>query len=191
MLRLLCGRIAVRTVQRNGVSVGSEFYSNADGALLPYYKKKVIVIRDPEDLFEMVVLNIDTKQYICKVQRKSMSPFSKISEEDIKTTKREIRTLRTYTNSFKPRTISHGELMALIAKKHLLRNNFAEDYEKRQAEISSDPISNPIIDAVAVAAKDNRSVTVKPTEPVKEETQGEEDENFFAAYYNSNKEDMA
>ena len=120
-----------------------------------------------------------------------MSPFSKISEEDIKTTKREIRTLRTYTNSFKPRTISHGELMALIAKKHLLRNNFAEDYEKRQAEISSDPISNPIIDAVAVAAKDNRSVTVKPTEPVKEETQGEEDENFFAAYYNSNKEDMA
>ncbi len=191
VLRLLCGRIAVRTVQRNGVSVGSEFYSNADGALLPYYKKKVIVIRDPEDLFEMVVLNIDTKQYICKVQRKSMSPFSKISEEDIKTTKREIRTLRTYTNSFKPRTISHSELMALIAKKHLLRNNFAEDYEKRQAEISSDPISNPIIDAVAVAAKDNRSVTVKPTEPVKEETQGEEDENFFAAYYNSNKEDMA
>lgn len=192
VIKLLCGRIAVRTVQRNGVSFDSTFYNNADGALLPYYKQKVIVIRDPEDLFEMIVLDKDTKQYICKVQRKELSAFSKITEEDIKTTKREIRTLRTYTNSFKPRALSHSELMALIAKKHLLERDFAEEYKQRQSEIGSDLISNPVIDAVTAATKDNRTAkTTQATNVIAEAPVDEDNENFFAKYYNSNKEDIS
>lgn len=186
VLQLLCGRIEVRTVQRNGVSFDSEFYSNADGALLPYYKQKVIVIRDPENLSEMIVLDKDSKKYIYKVQRKSLSMFSNITEEDIKTTKREIRTLKGYTKGYKPRAISHSELMSLVAKKHLLERDFAEEYSNRQAQIDADIISNPVVDSVTVAAKDiNKSTRHNATINVSAEV--DDNEDFFAAYYTSNK----
>ncbi len=189
VLLLLCGRIAVRTVRRNGVSFDGEFYSNDDGALLDYFKQKVIVIRDPENMFEMVVLEKETKKYICRVHRKGVIPFGNITEEAIKSVKRDIKNAKRHAISAGPdRKLSKSELMSLLSKKHLIERDFAEEYNNRQAEIDVDIISNPVVDSVTVAAKDINKVSPS-NKAINVTAEVDDTEDFFAAYYTSNKEE--
>ncbi|MDE6834326.1 MAG: Mu transposase C-terminal domain-containing protein [Ruminococcus sp.] len=49
-LRLLFGKTVERTVQKNGISMYNNTFTNHDGKLIPYYDRKVMVTYDPDDL---------------------------------------------------------------------------------------------------------------------------------------------
>lgn len=183
ILHLLCGRFEERTVQRNGVRLINNFYYNDSGALLPYYNKKVVVVYDPEDLSEMMILDKETKRFICKVRPKALTTFRHATEEDIKTVKREQRNVYDYVNGYKPHRMADSEIMSLVAKKQLLERDFEEKLHSRQSEIDINLVETPFIEAVSNAALENLG---------KAEVQDNEDnEDFFLSYYNNNKEDMA
>lgn len=182
VLSKLCGRFEERTVQRNGVNLLNNFYYNDSGALLPYFGKRVIVNYDPEDLSEMLILDKETKRFICRVRPKAITPFRHATEEDIKTVKREQRKVYDYVNGYKPHRKSNSEIMSLVAKKQLLERNFEEQSQDGKDEIETEIIETPIIEAVNNAVEKS----------VKAEAHiDEDDEDFFLTYYNDNKEDFA
>lgn len=183
VLSRLCGRFEERTVQRNGVNLLHNFYYNDSGALLPYFGKRVIVNYDPEDLSEMLILDKETKRFICRVRPKAITPFRHATEEDIKTVKREQRNVYDYVNGFKPHRTTNSEIMSLVAKKQLLERNFEEQSQDGNEEIETEIIETPIIEAVSDAAAEK---SVKAEARV-----DEDDEDFFLTYYNDNKEDFA
>lgn len=49
-LRLLFGKTVERTVQKNGIAMYNNTFTNHDGKLIPYYDRKVLVTYDPDDL---------------------------------------------------------------------------------------------------------------------------------------------
>lgn len=182
VLSRLCGRFEERTVQRNGVNLLHNFYYNDSGALLPYFGKRVIVNYDPEDLSEMLILDKETKRFICRVRPKAITPFRHATEEDIKTVKREQRNVYDYVNGYKPHRTTNSEIMSLVAKKQLLERNFEEQSQDGKDEIETEIIGTPIIEAVNNAVEKS----VKAEAHV-----DEDDEDFFLTYYNDNKEDFA
>ncbi len=183
VLSRLCGRFEERTVQRNGVNLLHNFYYNDSGALLPYFGKRVIVNYDPEDLSEMLILDKETKRFICRVRPKAITPFRHATEEDIKTVKREQRNVYDYVNGFKPHRTTNSEILFLVAKKQLLERNFEEQSQDGKDEIETEIIETPIIEAVSDAVAEK---SVKAEARV-----DEDDEDFFLTYYNDNKDDFA
>lgn len=183
ILNLLCGRFEERTVHRNGVNLLNNFYYNDSEALLPFYGKRVIVNYDPEDLSEMLILDKETKKFICRVRPKAITPFRHATEEDIKTVKREQRNVYDYVNGFKPHRTTNPEIMSLVAKKQLFERNFEEKFQDEQSEPITDIIETPIIEAVSSAAAENSGKA--------EAHFDENNEDFFLTYYENNKEDMA
>ncbi len=77
-LRILCGNIAERTVQKNGISLLNNFYYN--DTLLRYVGQKVVALYDPANIDEMAIFDTD-HNFICKAAAKLISPFRHTTEE--------------------------------------------------------------------------------------------------------------
>ena len=59
-------------------------FTEYDGKLLRYFKKKVTIVYDPEDMSSLTVLEHESKRFICYIQPKELTPFGAANEEDFR-----------------------------------------------------------------------------------------------------------
>ncbi|MDE7363907.1 MAG: Mu transposase C-terminal domain-containing protein, partial [Ruminococcus sp.] len=101
-LRLLFGKTVERTVQKNGISMYSNTFTNNDGKLIPYYDRKVMVTYDPDDLETVYIFDTDYN-YICSASAKLKTPFRSCNEEDYIRAGKEKRAVRQFVKKYKPK----------------------------------------------------------------------------------------
>lgn len=101
-LRLLFGKTVERTVQKNGIAMHNNTFTNSDGKLIPYYSKKVMVIYDPDDLETVYIFDTEYN-YICSASAKLKTPFRSCNEEDYIRAGKERRAVRQFTKKYKPK----------------------------------------------------------------------------------------
>lgn len=188
VLRLLCGRFITRTVGRNGIRMNNTTFTEYEGKLLPYYKKKVTVVYDPEDMSSLTVLEHESKRFICNIQPKVLTPFGAANEEDFRRAAKQRKKALDYVNGAKPRRLAEHQTFSIISKNKLLEKNFEEEYSKRVEEIPSDSIETPLI------KQTEKSVSAAHEKVNKGNTAADETEDVCLSlyeYYKKNKEDMA
>lgn len=188
VLRLLCGRFITRTVGRNGICLNNTTFTEYDGKLLRYYKKKVTVVYDPEDMSSLTVLEHESKRFICNIQPKVLTPFGAANEEDFRRAAKQRKNALDYVNGAKPRRMAEHQTFSIISKNKLLEKNFEEEYSKRNEEISSDSIKTPLIEQT------EKSVSAARQKADKSNTAVDETEDVCLSlyeYFKKNKEDMA
>ena len=100
-LRLLFGKTVERTVQKNGIAMYNNTFTNNDGKLIPYYDRKVMVTYDPDDLETVYIFDTDYN-YICSASAKLKTPFRSCNEEDYIRAGKEKRAVRQFTKKYKP-----------------------------------------------------------------------------------------
>lgn len=100
-LRLLFGKTVERTVQKNGIAMYNNTFTNNDGKLIPYYDRKVMVTYDPDDLETVYIFDMDYN-YICSASAKLKTPFRNCNEEDYIRAGKEKRAVRQFTKKYKP-----------------------------------------------------------------------------------------
>lgn len=71
---LLFGKTVERTMQKNGIAMYNNTFTNHDGKLIPYYDRKVMVTYDLDDLETVYIFDIDYN-YICSTFAKLKMPF--------------------------------------------------------------------------------------------------------------------
>lgn len=98
-LRLLFGRTAVRTVQKNGIQIMERFYSN--DALASYFGQKVTVIYDPRNIDEMNVFTMDMEA-ICIATAQAITPFRSTTMEDMREAKRQQKAINRAMRDYRP-----------------------------------------------------------------------------------------
>lgn len=101
-LRLLFGKTVERTVQKNGISMYNNTFTNNDGKLIPYYDRKVLVTYDPDDLETVYIFDTDYN-YICSASAKLKTPFKSCNEEDYIRAGKEKRAVRQFAKKYKPK----------------------------------------------------------------------------------------
>lgn len=186
VLRLLCGRFITRTVGRNGIRMNNTTFTEYDGKLLPYYKKKVTVVYDPDDMMNLTVLEYESKKFICNIQPKILTPFGAANEEDFRRAAKQRKNVLDYVNGARPRRMAEHQTFSIISKNKLLEKNFEEEYRKSVDGIASDSIDTPIIEqAEKSVAKAHKGAKGK-TEPIEEDVC-----QSIYEYYKKNKEEMA
>lgn len=186
VLRLLCGRFVTRTVGRNGIRMNNTTFTEYDGKLLPYYKKKVTVVYDPDDMMSLTVLEYESKKFICNIQPKILTPFGAANEEDFRRAAKQRKNVLDYVNGARPRRMAEHQTFSIISKNKLLEKNFEEEYRKSVDGIASDIIDTPIIEqAEKSVAKAHKGAKGK-TEPIEEDVC-----QSIYEYYKKNKEEMA
>lgn len=99
-LTLLCGMFDTRTVHKNGVTFRYRDYW--DKALLPHFKKKVIINYDPEN---MDVLNVfdESMRAVCVAEAKVRTPFRNTTESDYKKAMKQKKQARQLVERHKPK----------------------------------------------------------------------------------------
>lgn len=188
VLHRLCGRFITRTVGRNGIRMNNTTFTEYDGKLLPYYKKKVTVVYDPEDMSSLTVLEHESKRFICNIQPKVLTPFGAANEEDFRRAAKQRKKALDYVNGAKPRRLAEHQTFSIISKNKLLEKNFEEEYSKRSEEITSESIETPLI------KQTEKSVSAAREKVNKGNTAADETEDVCLSlyeYYKKNKEDMA
>ncbi len=113
-LKMLCGTFEERTVQRNGVQVMQRYYE-AEG-LLPYYKKKVIVNYDHDNIDELNIFDMDMR-FICTASARIKTPFRNTTEEDYKKAQKERKRIKKLVEEAKP--VHDLDTIQLIARSQL------------------------------------------------------------------------
>ena len=101
-LRLLFGKTVERTVQKNGIAMYNNTFTNNDGKLIPYYDRKVMVTYDPDDLETVYIFDTDYN-YICSASAKLKTPFRSCNEEDYIRAGKEKRAVRQFAKKYKPK----------------------------------------------------------------------------------------
>lgn len=101
-LRLLFGKTVERTVQKNGIAMYNNTFTNNDGKLIPYYDRKVLVTYDPDDLETVYIFDTDYN-YICSASAKLKTPFRSCNEEDYIRAGKEKRAVRQFAKKYKPK----------------------------------------------------------------------------------------
>lgn len=101
-LRLLFGKTVERTVQKNGIAMYNNTFTNHDGKLIPYYDRKVMVTYDPDDLETVYIFDTDYN-YICSASAKLKTPFRSCNEEDYIRAGKEKRAVRQFAKKYKPK----------------------------------------------------------------------------------------
>lgn len=188
VLRLLCGRFITRTVGRNGIRMNNTTFTEYEGLLLPYYKKRVTVVYDPEDMSSLTVLDVESRKFICNIQPKVLTPFGAANEEDFRRAAKQRKKVLDYVNGAKPRRMAEHQTFSIISKNKLLEKNFEDEYNKRVEEISSDNMETPLI------KQTEKSVSVARKKADKGNTAADETEDVCLSlyeYFKKNKEDMA
>lgn len=134
-LRLLCGRTVERTVDRNGIRLYNNTFCNCDGDLIAYYKKKVMVTYDPDDMEVVYVFDMNYR-YICSAGAKLKTPFRHTNEEDYIRAAKEKRLVRQQVKKYKPKR--EKPMFDLISE-----NQFEErQYQEHCAE-NTETITTP------------------------------------------------
>lgn len=186
ILRLLCGRFITRTVGRNGICMNNTTFTEYDGKLLPYYKKKVTVVYDPDDMMNLTVLEYESKKFICNIQPKILTPFGAANEEDFRRAAKQRKNVLDYVNGARPRRMAEHQTFSIISKNKLLEKNFEEEYRKSVDGITSDSIYTPIIEQAEKSVSKAHKGAEGKTETVEEDVC-----QSIYEYYKKNKEDMA
>lgn len=187
VLRLLCGRFVTRTVGRNEIRMNNTTFTEYEGLLLRYYKKKVTVVYDPEDMSSLSVLEYESKKFICNIQPKVLTPFGAANEEDFRRAAKQRRNVLDYVNGAKPRRMVEHQIFSIISKNKLLEKDFEDEYNKRVGEIPSDSIETPLIEQT------EKSVSAARKKADKGNTADETEDVCLSLYeyFKKNKEDMA
>ena len=124
-LRLLFGKTVERTVQKNGIAMYNNTFTNHDGKLIPYYDRKVMVTYDPDDLEIVYIFDTDYN-YICSASAKIKTPFRSCNEEDYIRAGKEKRAVRQFTKKYKPQQCK--STFDLIAEYQLEELQYKEEH---------------------------------------------------------------
>ena len=98
-LSLLCGTFDMRTVHKNGITFRHRDYWNK--ALLPYFKKKVVINYDPENMDVLNVFDEDMRA-VCTAEAKVQTPFRNTTEADYKKAMKQKKQARQLVERYKP-----------------------------------------------------------------------------------------
>ena len=123
-LRLLFGKTVDRTVQKNGIAMYNNTFTNNDGKLIPYYDKKVMVTYDPDDLETVYIFDAEYN-YICSASAKLKTPFRSCNEEDYIRAGKEKRAVRQFAKKYKPK--QYKNTFDLIAEYQLEELQYKEE----------------------------------------------------------------
>lgn len=115
-LAVLCGTFDTRTVQKNGITFNNREYQNEK--LLPYYKKKVIINYDPENMDELNVFDTEMRA-VCTATAKIRTPYRHTTEEDYKAAQKQKKQVRQFVKKYQPQ--AEQDLITIISQ-----NQFAE-----------------------------------------------------------------
>lgn len=110
-LALLCGTFDTRTVNKSGISFRNRVYW--DKALLPYFKKKVIINYDSENLDVLNVFDEDMRA-VCLAVAKVRTPFRNTTEADYKKAMKQKKQARQMVEKYRPQV--ELDTMSMIAK---------------------------------------------------------------------------
>lgn len=154
-LALLCGTFDMRTVHKSGITFKNRVYW--DKALLPYFKKKVIINYDSENLDVLNVFDEDMRA-ICTAEAKVRTPFRNTTEADYKKAMKQKKQARQMVERYKPQ--AELDTMSMIAKIQLAEQAAKDSAYKPAAVVDV----TPKIDIGAL--EENRSSRgIKPGEP--------------------------
>lgn len=158
-LRLLFGKTVERTVQKNGIAMYNNTFTNHDGKLIPYYDRKVMVTYDPDDLETVYIFDTDYN-YICSASAKLKTPFRSCNEEDYIRAGKEKRAVRQFAKKYKPKQCK--STFDLIAEYQLEELQYKEeqspDVQVRKVATSySEEIEKTLEDSQQEKAK-NQSI---------------------------------
>lgn len=189
-LKLLCGKTVTRTVDRNGVRIFSQTYSNYDGCLVSYYGKKVMVTYDPDNIDSVFIFDMDYR-YICMAESRLKPMFRNTNEEEFNKLAKEKKKVRELVKACRP--VREKSIFELIAEHHQQEEMYRNQHEQIETEVLTTPFSEQADKAfevktvdrsfeeqmLAYASKENEK------EPeTHEETGSEEDINFESFMFN-------
>ena len=154
-LSLLCGTFETRTVNKSGIAFRNRVYW--DKALLPYFKKKVIINYDSENLDVLNVFDEDMRA-VCVAVAKVRTPFRNTTEADYKKAMKQKKQARQMVEKYRPQV--ELDTMSMIAKIQLAEQA-AKDSAYKPAAVTD---VAPKIDMGTL--EDNRSSRgIRPGEP--------------------------
>lgn len=110
-LALLCGTFDMRTVHKSGITFKNRVYW--DKELLPYFKKKVIINYDSENLDVLNVFDEDMRA-VCTAEAKVRTPFRNTTEADYKKAMKQKKQARQMVEKYRPQV--ELDTMSMIAK---------------------------------------------------------------------------
>lgn len=127
-LTILCGTFEERTVQKNGIAFKNRYYEC--GELLHYFRKKVIINYDPDNIDELNVFDLEMR-FIGVAKARIRTPFRHTTEEDYIKAQKEKKRVRKLVQEAKP--IQNIDMMQLIAKNQL--SEMSQKEEQKPAAI--------------------------------------------------------
>ena len=130
-LALLCGTFDTRTVNKSGITFRNRVYW--DKALLPYFKKKVIINYDSENLDVLNVFDEDMRA-VCVAVAKVRTPFRNTTEADYKKAMKQKKQARQMVEKYRPQV--ELDTMSMIAKIQLAEQA-AKDSAYKPAAVES------------------------------------------------------
>lgn len=128
-LALLCGTFDMRTVHKNGITFRHRDYWNKE--LLPYFKKKVIINYDPENLDILNVFDEDMRA-VCVAEAKVRTPFRNTTDADYKKAMKQKKQARRLVEQYRPQM--ELDTMSMISKIQLAEQA-AKDAAYRPAAV--------------------------------------------------------
>lgn len=154
-LALLCGTFDMRTVHKSGITFKNRVYW--DKALLPYFKKKVIINYDSENLDVLNVFDEDMRA-VCTAEAKVRTPFRNTTEADYKKAMKQKKQARQMVEKYRPQV--ELDTMSMIAKIQLAEQA-AKDSTYKPAAVTD---VTPKLDMGAFE-ENSPSKGVRPGEP--------------------------
>lgn len=130
-LSLLCGTFDMRTVHKSGITFRHRVYWNK--ALLPYFKKKVIINYDSENLDVLNVFDEDMRA-VCVAAAKVQTPFRNTTEADYKKAMKQKKQARKMVEQYRPQV--ELDTMSMISKIQLAEQA-AKDSSYRPAAVEN------------------------------------------------------
>lgn len=128
-LALLCGTFEERTVHKSGITFKNRVYW--DKALLPYFKKKIIINYDSENLDVLNVFDEDMRA-VCIAEAKVRTPFRNTTEADYKKAVKQKKQARQMVEKYRPQV--ELDTMSMIAKIQLAEQA-AKDFAYKPAAV--------------------------------------------------------
>lgn len=110
-LTLLCGTFDMRVVHKSGITFRHRIYWNK--ALLPYFKKKVIINYDSENLDVLNVFDEEMRA-VCRAEAKVQTPFRNTTEADYKKAMKQKKQARQMVEKYRPQV--ELDTMSMISK---------------------------------------------------------------------------
>ena len=154
-LALLCGTFDMRTVHKSGITFKNRVYW--DKALLPYFKKKVIINYDSENLDVLNVFDEDMRA-VCTAEAKVRTPFRNTTEADYKKAMKQKKQARQMVEKYRPQV--ELDTMSMIANIQL-SEQAAKDSAYKPAAVAD---VTPKLDIRALE-KNSSSKGARPGEP--------------------------